>query len=185
MRKIVLGTLVAMVVVFTGCSQKSPEVDMTTKQQGQGSGTDPVGEVVGNEKLGVVSENGANGVNPIEELIKVTEEKAQSIYFDFDKFDIKEDMKDDIDANAGLFNGAQEKSLSVKVEGNCDEWGTDEYNFALGLKRAKSVKDALVNKGVDVGRFVIISYGESNPVCKEKTNDCWSQNRRVDFKLLP
>ncbi|MFA6756952.1 MAG: OmpA family protein, partial [Sulfurospirillaceae bacterium] len=76
-------------------------------------------------------------------------------------------------------------NLSIKVEGNCDEWGTDEYNYALGLKRAKSVKDALIAEGVPSDRIMVVSYGESNPVCSESNKDCWAKNRRAEFKLLP
>ena len=191
MKKIVLGSLIAAMMLFTGCSQKSPEVDMTTKDSSsmsRGDSGPSGGEVVGSEKLSIVSddtESDQASTNPIEDLIKMTEEKSESIYFDFDKFDIREDMTANIDHNADLFSGEQEKDLSIKVEGNCDEWGTDEYNFALGLKRAKSVKKALINKGLDEGRFVIISYGESNPVCEQHEKSCWEKNRRVEFKLLP
>ena len=77
------------------------------------------------------------------------------------------------------------EKYSLKLEGNCDEWGSDEYNFALGLKRANAVKDELLNNGVASERITLVSYGSSNPVCTEKTQECWSKNRRVDFKLLP
>ena len=73
----------------------------------------------------------------------------------------------------------------ITIEGNCDEWGSDEYNFALGLKRTKAAKDSLVAEGVDATRISMVSYGESNPVCVEKTQECWAKNRRDDFKLLP
>ena len=72
---------------------------------------------------------------------------------------------------------------TIKLEGNCDEWGTDEYNYALGLKRAKSVKDTLVAHGVSESNLKLISYGESNPTCTEKNEACWSKNRRVEFKI--
>ncbi|MDU5325453.1 OmpA family protein, partial [Campylobacter ureolyticus] len=74
--------------------------------------------------------------------------------------------------------------INVKVEGNCDEWGTDEYNYALGLKRAKSVKDALVANGVRADRISVVSYGESNPVCKDKSKSCDAQNRRDEFRVF-
>ena len=74
---------------------------------------------------------------------------------------------------------------TLRIEGNCDEWGSDEYNYALGLKRAKSVKTALIDLGLDSNKLTIISYGETNPVCTSHTKECWAKNRRDNFTLLP
>jgi len=106
------------------------------------------------------------------------------IHFDFDKFNIRADMQGNVDADAVVIKG-EAASYMVKLEGNCDEWGSDEYNYALGLRRTNSVKSALIDKGVAAERITMVSYGETNPVCTEKTQACWAQNRRVDFKLLP
>ena len=73
------------------------------------------------------------------------------------------------------------KYKEIRVEGNTDEWGNDEYNFALALKRASSARDALVSNGVPAETVKLVSYGESKPVCSEKTKECWQKNRRVDF----
>ena len=75
--------------------------------------------------------------------------------------------------------------VKVKLEGNSDEWGSDEYNYALGLKRAKAAKDALVADGIDASKIVLVSFGESNPICTQKNTACWKMNRRVDYRLLP
>lgn len=68
------------------------------------------------------------------------------------------------------------------MAGNCDEWGSDEYNFALGLKRANSVKKALIAEGVNEDQLSLVSYGESNPKCEASTEKCFRLNRRVDFE---
>ena len=112
-------------------------------------------------------------------------ENAKNIYFNFDQYNINSVMLPKIEYNAQIFSIDSTKYLKVKVGGNCDEWGSDEYNYALGLKRAKSVKDSLIAEGIDSDRFVLISYGESNPSCQEHTKLCWSKNRRADFELLP
>jgi peptidoglycan-associated lipoprotein len=112
------------------------------------------------------------------------EEKLPSIYFDFDKFEIQAAMQDRVEAAAEL-GKTDASQYNVKLEGNCDEWGSDEYNFALGLKRADAVKKAIVAQGIDASRISMVSFGESNPVCSDKTQECWAKNRRVDFKLLP
>jgi len=72
----------------------------------------------------------------------------------------------------------------LSLEGHCDERGTNEYNLALGDRRAKAVKDYLVSLGVASGRIDVISYGEEKPVCKEQSEDCWAKNRRAHFIVL-
>lgn len=116
-------------------------------------------------------------------LASKIQSEVGTVYFDFDKFNIKSSEQGKIDNNAALFNQAGAEALTVKVEGNCDEWGTDEYNYALGLKRAKAAKDALVAKGVAENRLSVVSYGESNSVCTDKSKACDAQNRRAEFKV--
>lgn len=167
MGKLALTSLAVAVLVLTGCSQKSPEVDMT-----KGTG-DTKGAGVN------------DGMSALQKLIASLEANSKTIYFDFDKYNVRKDQQANIDADAALFNSAEAKSFSIKVEGNCDEFGTDEYNYALGLKRAKSVKDGLVAKGMNADRVTVVSYGESNPTCTDKNKACWDKNRRAEFKVLP
>lgn len=187
MKRLLLASLMMAMLILSGCSQKNPEVDMTDSK----SATTEVKSA--DQKAEDLSGMDANNVNTevqsaksdVEKVIAMLESKVNKVYFDFDKYDIRADMQAIVEANAALLNSDEAKSFSIKVEGNCDEWGTDEYNYALGLKRAKSVKEALVALGVDEGRIMIVSYGESNPVCNEKNKSCWDKNRRAEFKLLP
>jgi peptidoglycan-associated lipoprotein len=105
----------------------------------------------------------------------------QSLYFDFDDYTISPDMQRIVINDASVARKAA--GQKIRVEGNCDEFGTDEYNYALGLKRAKAVKDSLVMQGVPASQMVMISYGESNPACTAQTDACYAQNRRVDLRL--
>ncbi|OPY73104.1 MAG: Outer membrane protein P6 precursor [Syntrophorhabdus sp. PtaU1.Bin002] len=73
----------------------------------------------------------------------------------------------------------------LRIEGNCDERGTVEYNLVLGQKRADSAKNYLVNLGVDAKSMDTISYGKERPVCTEKNEGCWAKNRRAHFVPLP
>lgn len=75
------------------------------------------------------------------------------------------------------------KSVSVRVEGHCDDRGTIEYNFALGQRRASAVRGYYVTSGLDKSRVETISYGEERPACAEQTDACWAQNRRSATKL--
>ncbi len=111
----------------------------------------------------------------------------KSVHFAFDKYNLSDEMRVIAKDNYKIINpvAINNANLKIKLEGNCDEWGTDEYNYALGLKRAKIAKDALVNDGISADRIVLISYGESNPICTNKSESCWKKNRRTDYRLLP
>ncbi|RME87720.1 MAG: peptidoglycan-associated lipoprotein Pal, partial [Zetaproteobacteria bacterium] len=78
---------------------------------------------------------------------------------------------------------ADHPEVKVRVEGNCDERGTREYNLGLGQRRADSVKNYLTSHGIAPNRIETISYGEERPVCTEHNEACWAQNRRADIRL--
>ena len=191
MKSIVLSSVVAALLVFSGCSTKEPAVDTKTQTAGQqenesAPSTQEVEavqtETVAAEDSMVNSSSNSTGFETLS--ITEVESKLSSVYFDFDKYNIRTDMQDRVDSAAQIGKTVA-KDLKVKLEGNCDEWGSDEYNFALGLRRAESVKKALVADGIDAARISMVSYGESNPVCTDHTKECWAKNRRVDFKVLP
>jgi peptidoglycan-associated lipoprotein len=103
----------------------------------------------------------------------------QDIYFDFDKYDIRPDAAKTLDANASWLKGNTRQLLLV--EGHCDERGTNEYNLALGERRAKATMNYLVSRGIEARRITVISYGEDRPQCREHTEACWAKNRRARF----
>ena len=103
----------------------------------------------------------------------------KTVYFDFDKYDIRPNDAKTLDGNAAWLK--TNANNLVLIEGHCDERGTNEYNLALGEKRAKAAMNYLVAQGVQASRITIISYGKERPVCTEKTEACWAQNRRDNF----
>jgi peptidoglycan-associated lipoprotein len=105
-----------------------------------------------------------------------------AVFFDFDSFRIRDDMWDRIKKNVMYL--LNHPSLKVQLQGNCDERGTNEYNMALGAKRALEVKKVLIKLGVSPERISTISFGEERPLCKESTEECWAINRRVDFVII-
>ncbi len=107
----------------------------------------------------------------------------KEVHFDFDKYDIRPEDAKTLDANATWLKSNADNL--VLIEGHCDERGTNEYNLALGERRAKATMNYLVSQGIQANRITIISYGEERPVCTEKTEACWAKNRRANFLVKP
>jgi peptidoglycan-associated lipoprotein len=106
----------------------------------------------------------------------------QDVLFDYDKYDVKESFQPTLRSVALWMTDNSPSRLSI--EGHCDERGTNEYNLALGDRRARAVRDYLVSLGVPSSRLDLISYGEEKPLCGEQTEDCWAKNRRAHFVVL-
>jgi peptidoglycan-associated lipoprotein len=180
MKTIIFSSAVAALLLLSGCSEKQPVVEEVETPAPTVSE-----EAAVTEEVVVVDESGIADVEGAGEMsMSELESQMGSVYFAFDKFNIDADASSSIKENATLAT-SKATDFMIKLEGNCDEWGSDEYNFALGLKRANAVKNEMVADGVDASRITMVSYGESNPTCTEKTRECWAKNRRVDFKLLP
>ncbi|MCK9473890.1 OmpA family protein [Sulfurimonas sp.] len=190
MKSIVISSAIAALLVLSGCGDKDPKIDDSASGMKQEVLQDPSAqevapiqtETVSSSEAAIMNDGSANETGT-QAMMRI-EKELLSIYFDFDKFNIRSDMQGNLSTDSNIAN-TKAKDFSIKLEGNCDEWGSDEYNFALGLKRANTVKKALVAEGVNTNRISMVSFGESNPVCNDKTKDCWAKNRRVDFKLLP
>lgn len=104
----------------------------------------------------------------------------RSVYFPFDVSAVQEDDKPIVLAHAKYLS--EHPDRKVRVEGNCDERGSKEYNLALGQRRADSVKKMMVLAGAKSSQIETISYGEEKPRCTEHNEACWKQNRRSDIK---
>jgi peptidoglycan-associated lipoprotein len=101
---------------------------------------------------------------------------SANVYFEYDESGLSDDARDRLARNADLLKS--QARFSVTIEGHCDSRGTNEYNLALGERRANTVREYLVSLGVAADRLRAISYGEERPVCTEESESCWSQNRR-------
>jgi len=179
--KIVLALFLAvsLMFTFTSCTCKPGDIAEEQVQQPKAMETPavvtPAPKV---EKPAVVSA----AVLKVGNRIVDVGDRIFPIYFDFDKSELRED------ARATLSELAQwlkdNPTVRVRVDGNCDERGSNEYNLALGENRAASAKKYLVYLGISPDRLETMSYGEEKPVCTESNESCWSKNRRDDFTII-
>jgi peptidoglycan-associated lipoprotein len=109
-----------------------------------------------------------------------TEIPLEAIHFDFDKYNIRSDARGILENHASWLK--TNSNVNLIIEGNCDERGTEEYNLALGERRANAAKSYLSNLGISSDRMSTVSYGESRPINSEHNEAAWTQNRRDDFK---
>ncbi|MGH2406167.1 MAG: peptidoglycan-associated lipoprotein Pal [bacterium] len=106
---------------------------------------------------------------------------ATIIHFDYDKANIRPDDAAVLDQKVAILQA--NPNLSIRIAGHCDERGSDEYNLALGNRRATSAKQYLVSHGVDPSRVETVSYGEERPIAPGHDEDSWAQNRRDEFEI--
>ncbi len=198
MKKYLLSAGVALGLMLAGCSAQPQLENAQETNQTQEANQSKVEKVQSDANVageeGVSTENANVTEENIEtqEVAKETNQNPQFVknvssivvYFDFDKYNIKPSEWPKVEKLAKLLK-SNNSNYTIRIEGNCDEWGTEEYNYALGLKRANTVKKALIKLGVDPKKLTVISYGELNPVCKEHTRSCWRKNRRDNFTYLP
>jgi peptidoglycan-associated lipoprotein len=110
------------------------------------------------------------------------EKPLGTIYFDYDRALIRDDARAVLDGNAAWLT--KFRTAKILVEGHCDERGTEEYNLALGEKRAKSAQDYLLSMGIASDRIKIISYGKSQPINPGHDESAWQMNRRAQFQVI-
>ncbi len=163
MIKEIILFLAISLLLLSGCSQKKPKLTTTDNIAGD--------TVSINENSNSSSNAGSSS------------DGMRSLYFDFGKYGLSPSMQDTLSFNADILK-QKLKGSKVKIEGNCDEFGSDEYNYALGLKRAKSVKDSLSSQGISSSQVILVSYGESNPLCHDMSDSCYQKNRRVDLNIV-
>lgn len=159
--------ILSLAFTFTACKKKEPPAPMepTTTAPKMPEEQPPTETKI--------SEEGPAKESTIEEISRM----LQPVFFDFDKSDIRDDQAPALQNNASVLK--KNPTVSMLVEGHCDERGTNEYNLALGDRRAKAAKDYLVNLGIAENRLNTISYGENRPFAEGHDEDAWRQNRRA------
>ena len=177
-RRIFLLGVIVLLSMFAlwGCPKKAQVT--TTPETAPAAKEEPTVE----QKAGPAKEEAMPAAREREEARERAATAAaglQPIYFDFDRSFVRDDAKAAMKVNAEWLKA--NPKVKIRIEGNCDERGTKEYNQALGQRRASSAKKYLTDMGISAKRILLISYGKEKSVCSEPTEGCWQKNRRGDF----
>lgn len=165
-KRILPALLCVSVMTLSGCGSKT-ETDEAVKPVDTGEAMGAV-ESLDSEPRGISEGRTSEGMLPV--------------YFNYDSSDIKSDQVPRIEVNAEF--SKSNPDLPIRIEGNCDSRGTNEYNMALGERRALSAKKYLANLGVDETKLTTVSYGEERILLHGHDELSWSQNRRADFVVV-
>ena len=179
--RLMIPVLLMGVFALVGCGNKKPTGVVST-------GEAPATPVSGTDGFGSTGPTSANpgdnaGVpgEDVDEAGRRLEGELHPVFFSFDKYELSQESRDTLTANARLLRDSPQ--FNIWIEGHCDERGTNEYNLALGDRRARASRDFLVAAGVAASRMTVISYGEERPFANGHDESAWSQNRRAHFKV--
>lgn len=172
MTKRTILAILAIGMLILGCGKGQPPVGEMTQTPGASD----------TERDQTTREPGEADRPDRGEVLSTAEALAglKTIYFDFDKYNLRDDARRSLDRNAEILRANPD--VKIVIEGHCDERGSHEYNLALGENRAKAARDYLTRLGIDVSRITIISYGEERPVALGHDEESWAQNRRGEFQ---
>jgi len=169
----VMSTLLIL-VLFTGCAKKNVPTEnvavSTPVEVNEPIKVEPSPPPVNVEEKASLEEAG---------LFTLERSDFETVYFSYDSYELSPVAIDSIEKNAKLLKS--DPTYSLRIEGHCDDRGSDEYNMSLGENRAMTVMNYLASLGIDKSRLTIISYGEEMPVANDRNEIAWAKNRRVEF----
>ena len=172
MRLLLILALVMCVAVMVGCGGKKARPPEDMDQMGEQGGKTPGdGDEAGatDEPVTPIEPGGADDI------------KLNRIRFDYDKYKLDDDAITTLAENAAAMMA--NPSVKIRIEGHCDSRGTEDYNLALGEKRALAARDYLVNFGIAQSRISVISYGAERPLDHAENEKAWAKNRRSEFDI--
>jgi len=181
MKKLLLAVL-ALGIVFAGCAKKE-----TVKSTDQSAVDKSVTEQTKPDSQksipveAVKSDVSEKDISAESSAVMKLQAMMRDIHFDFDRYAVKSEDREILRENANIL--LKNPNLRVSIEGHCDERGTNEYNLALGDRRANAVRESMASHGISSAKMDTISYGEEKPLCKAGTEECWAKNRRAHFAL--
>ncbi len=172
MRK--LFAVVAVVALLAGCASTPKEDKATVEDRTPSTAVPAPSGVTTVTPVAPKTDQLPNALKDPNNILS-----KRSIFYDYDKYDVKDEYKPLLQAHARYL--AQNRNAKMLIQGNADERGSREYNIALGQKRADGVKKLLQLMGVQESQVESVSLGEEKPRCTETTEACYSQNRRSDM----
>lgn len=192
MSRLLLTLLMVFSLTMTfGCAMKSAKSSTPAPAPQESSATttpatpsDPLrGDQSQIQEETIVAPPTTITTEPLTPLEKPVLAGLQVVPFAYDQHLLSDEARDIIAANAAILKA--EGRATFQLAGHCDERGSDQYNIALGERRAEAVRAYLLELGIDARRMETVSYGEERPVKAGDNESCWLQNRRVEFVLLP
>ena len=167
-------SLAAVALIAAACASHETT---TADNAAAGAGNKPASSANG---TGTTSPNASSAVNGAQTADATP--PSGSVYFDFDSNEVKEQYQPLIQSEARFMSG--HPGARLRIEGNCDERGSREYNLALGQRRAEAVKRVMTVLGATDSRIETVSYGEEKPVAQGHDEAAWAKNRRDDFRYV-
>ncbi len=189
-RKLLLLAIALLFVVSYGCAKKAAAPCPAAGPEGAAAPAAPSGAAPGAAPApteeGLAAPQAPGGAAVAEEAAPKGSARerfeSEDVYFDFDSYDLSPQATATLDAKVSYLKA--NPNAGVRVEGNCDERGSTEYNLALGERRAQAAKKYLVNAGVKPGRIDTVSYGEEKPADPSHNEEAWAKNRRDHFVII-
>ena len=170
------ATLIAIALLAAACADNAKKDAPVVSDRTTGS-TQPV-QPGQQPRTNPTTQTPTAAMNPLTDPSNILSKR--SVYFDYDSNSVKDEYKNVVSAHAKYMG--DKRDSKIRIEGNCDERGSREYNLALGQRRAEAVKRMMTVVGVQEGRIETVSYGEEKPVAQGHDEQSWAQNRRADIR---
>jgi peptidoglycan-associated lipoprotein len=180
MRAIIIATGFLFIAFITGC-QTTPEDQQAAgvEDRGKPGAGKPGAQSVDRPKIGAVDVTPGQKAGPAALKDPASPLSKRTIFFDYDKFDVKDEFRGLVEAHAKYLR--ENPGARMLIQGNTDERGSREYNVGLGQRRSDNVKKMLMLLGAKEAQIESVSLGEEKPACIEHNEDCWAKNRRGDI----
>ena len=178
--RLVVALALVAVVGITGCRRAAPEAAPApvTQSTDDGSARARADSIAAAE----LARRQAEERELRAQMARAQEVLSNVVHFEYDSDELSADARANLDEKIRILNA--NPAVRIRIEGHCDERGTDEYNLVLGRRRAEQAKRYLTDRGIDASRIETMSFGRERPIAQGSGEEAWSQNRRDDFNIV-